>query len=338
MNKEIIERYLKGCNLRTLSKECGIGENNLSKQLKDAGVLRSRGGVTRHTYDNHAFDIITEQSAYWIGFLMADGSITKQKTQKTKYLSLRLAKQDINQVIKLKHYLKASCPITSRANTGFKGQDISYIGLTASDHLITTLASHGVTQNKTITATASKELEFNRDFWRGMVDGDGWITLQPQRQLPCIGLCGSKTICEQFARYAKSVDWTCESKVIPSTNSTICYRFQTAGSHAQLLIENLYKNCTVALDRKLKLANRWIDDPYKQKETIWTKTVSDFPEVASQWHPTKNTTTPDKVAFGSAEKVWWLCSCGHEWEAHPNNRINRKSGCPIRRNHKFGSR
>jgi hypothetical protein len=52
------------------------------------------------------------------------------------------------------------------------------------------------------------------------------------------------------------------------------------------------------------------------------------PEVAAQWHPTKNKNrTPQQFTRGSNTKVWWLCSQGHEWKAPPNAR-NSGNGCP----------
>lgn len=52
------------------------------------------------------------------------------------------------------------------------------------------------------------------------------------------------------------------------------------------------------------------------------------PDLAKEWHPTKNgETTPDKVSSGSHKKAWWLGSCGHEWEGIIRNRANKKAGC-----------
>jgi len=55
------------------------------------------------------------------------------------------------------------------------------------------------------------------------------------------------------------------------------------------------------------------------------------PQIASQWHPTKNADlTPDQVVFGSAKRVWWLCSLrsDHEWQAQIVNRTRAGQGCP----------
>ncbi|PEI80239.1 hypothetical protein CN636_25260 [Bacillus toyonensis] len=45
------------------------------------------------------------------------------------------------------------------------------------------------------------------------------------------------------------------------------------------------------------------------------------PELAKQWHPTKNgTLTPYDVTRSSSKRVWWKCNEGHEWETSVNNR------------------
>ena len=52
------------------------------------------------------------------------------------------------------------------------------------------------------------------------------------------------------------------------------------------------------------------------------------PELAAEWHPTKKEElTPDMVAKGSNDKMWWLGKCGHEWQATISSR-NKGVGCP----------
>jgi len=60
------------------------------------------------------------------------------------------------------------------------------------------------------------------------------------------------------------------------------------------------------------------------------------PELASEWHPTKNgILTPHDVTCGTDQKVWWLCSrCHNEWEAIVNNR-NSGIGCVCTRNQRL---
>ena len=52
------------------------------------------------------------------------------------------------------------------------------------------------------------------------------------------------------------------------------------------------------------------------------------PDLADEWHPTKNDIKPEEVTKGSHKKVWWQCKYGHEWEATINSR-HRGLGCPF---------
>ena len=53
------------------------------------------------------------------------------------------------------------------------------------------------------------------------------------------------------------------------------------------------------------------------------------PEIAAQWHPTRNgDLTPRMVVAGSAKRVWWRCSAGHEWEATVRKRLSSPA-CPF---------
>lgn len=56
-----------------------------------------------------------------------------------------------------------------------------------------------------------------------------------------------------------------------------------------------------------------------------------MPEIAKEWHPTKNKKlTPNDVTHGSSKKVWWRCSrhASHEWQAAVASRGLNGTGCP----------
>src|SRR5262249_51770105 len=70
-----------------------------------------------------------------------------------------------------------------------------------------------------------------------------------------------------------------------------------------------------------------------KKPSATNSLVSRFPEIAAEWHPTKNgELTPDMVVFGSNNEVWWKCSQApdHEWQATVNMRTSpaTRRGCP----------
>ena len=60
-----------------------------------------------------------------------------------------------------------------------------------------------------------------------------------------------------------------------------------------------------------------------------TDLATTHPELAAQWHPTKNGKwTPQNVSAGSHRKIVWICGKGHEWTASVNRRTYNASGCP----------
>ena len=68
-----------------------------------------------------------------------------------------------------------------------------------------------------------------------------------------------------------------------------------------------------------------------KKLSVTNSLVVKYPEIAAQWHPTKNgSLTPDEFFYTSGRKVWWQCpdNPGHEWRTAIPNRTTQNSGCP----------
>ena len=68
-----------------------------------------------------------------------------------------------------------------------------------------------------------------------------------------------------------------------------------------------------------------------RQASVTNSLTSLYPELAAQWHPTKNEDlTPEQFVPKSGKKVWWKCPKGpdHEWQASGNNRVKGR-GCPM---------
>jgi predicted RNA-binding Zn-ribbon protein involved in translation (DUF1610 family) len=54
------------------------------------------------------------------------------------------------------------------------------------------------------------------------------------------------------------------------------------------------------------------------------------PDLAVEWHPTKNgELTPYDVTCSARKDIWWQCEKRHEWNIVMYSRVNNNSGCPI---------
>ena len=66
-----------------------------------------------------------------------------------------------------------------------------------------------------------------------------------------------------------------------------------------------------------------------RKPRLGKSLADEFPDLAAEWHPTKNGgLTPYDFGAGSHEVVWWLGRCGHEWDDNPGHRSHGR-GCPL---------
>lgn len=74
-----------------------------------------------------------------------------------------------------------------------------------------------------------------------------------------------------------------------------------------------YSGCPICLGKKVLVGF----NDFKTKN----------PEVAKEWHPSKNTLLPSEVTQFSNKKVWWKCAHGHEWKASVEKRASGSS-CP----------
>lgn len=60
-----------------------------------------------------------------------------------------------------------------------------------------------------------------------------------------------------------------------------------------------------------------------------------YPDIAAEWHPTKNgKLQPNDMTAKSGKKVWWLGKCGHEWQISANERVGHNTNCPYCANKK----
>ena len=69
------------------------------------------------------------------------------------------------------------------------------------------------------------------------------------------------------------------------------------------------------------------------------KLLSEYPELLSEWHPTKNgDLCPEQFTFGSNKKVWWVCPKGHDYDVEIKSRTrkDKSRGCPYCSGQKIG--
>jgi hypothetical protein len=249
-----VAAYDAGANMTEAGRVIGCSDIVLRKELKRRGVELKGFDYKRwrkYGMDETFFDIIdTEEKAYWIGFITADGSVCKNN------LSVGLAAVDKDHLNKLRDSLKADCPIKDEVSSGFgKGLPMVRIRI-CSNTICTALSQHGVVPNKTLKETYCTNIPdlLVRHYWRGLVDGDGCITrsdvVGTDRSSWQVQLVGSKDIVCSFSRWVRSfVVTSAEPKESSKTKGYYSIRYSGIRI-VQAITDALYKESAIHLDRK----------------------------------------------------------------------------------------
>lgn len=91
-------------------------------------------------------------------------------------------------------------------------------------------------------------------------------------------------------------------------------------------------NCGHSWDTKVSTRTSGCNCPFCDGKRIDESNclASTHSELVKEWHPSKNgELTPYAVTGGQSIYVWWLGSCGHEWNTKISTRASGGYGCPF---------
>lgn len=240
--KQLVE---EGKSTKELSEIFGVCEGTIHNWLRKLGL-----SLKHSHFNDHVFDCIdSPEKAYWLGFLYADGHVDTYRNK----LGLTICEKDYDHLEKFRKFIQAkrNCSIRKH-KTILNGKEyINYRISCGSKHLKDALISLGCLPKKSLILTFPKLEIFENhnlvyDFIRGYVDGDGCLYFTPKGKLnlEIIGtpefLTGIKQIFpDKFSELLTEKRWTERTK-----------RIVSCGNNSQFVLDTLYKNSTIYLDRK----------------------------------------------------------------------------------------
>lgn len=260
----ISQEYLNNTGLTELSKKYNVAPSTIKKALIDYGVkLRTRSEVKRlediknpclgngrkYTLNFDYFKTWSREMAYIVGFIGADGNISKYNR-----LKITLQEQDkqiLDDISKALSYSGEINSITIKLNGKvYKACELSIV----SKYLAQSLIDIGITPRKSFTLSMSLiPNEYKLDFIRGYFDGDGSIGEQwaKRSKTPCMRVrfaTGSETlayeIVEELEKYGvKRVN-------ISKSKDSQIYNIEYSQKASKKIYELFYKDATIFLQRK----------------------------------------------------------------------------------------
>lgn len=244
--------YAQGSSSEAIGTEFGVYGATIRRLLNRRGVsIRDSAACQRrNTLNENAFSTLTPDAAYWIGFLMADGSVCEREVR------IALSATDIAHLEAFRSFMGSSHAVSVYTPKGRIKQSACFSFRSAK--VVSDLARYGIQPRKSLTAIATIECEVSKDFWRGIIDGDGTLDLPraSNRMGPVIRLVGSKSVLDAFARFVVSICPRWRGSVRSHKN---IFCLAVSGPGAKRVIQTLYDGANYALARKRDKACRILE-------------------------------------------------------------------------------
>ena len=173
---KIIEAYKNNMSLREIEKEFKVLRATVSKFLEEQNIKKIKGNHYRKYFHDFDFfeNIDTEEKAYWLGFMFADGYIVNNESRYGEdEFGLTLAEDSLDSIKKFKKSLRATNPIRYDKSKE-KGQTSVKLVL-RSQKTVNDLIDKGCVKQKSLILQPPKKVpeKLLSHFIRGFFDGDG---------------------------------------------------------------------------------------------------------------------------------------------------------------------
>lgn len=241
---QIRHLYDSGLRAPQIAKILNLSYHPIYYRMRRMGLKFTTG--KRALPVNHDFfnEIDTEEKAYWLGFLLADGST--HAINNHRVVRLQLCIKDAEHIEKFRLAVGSHCKIGYRNKQEYPSAVLAF-----SSNLIGEVLARAKTE-QTLPWNVPDDLL--RHWLRGYIDGDGHIQVNPR---PAVVLVGPEQRMSSIGSYLEKSLSITNCKIIPSTNSPTTFRL-VYGRREQVrtLLSWLYTENCIALTRKREAAAR----------------------------------------------------------------------------------
>lgn len=245
---EVVNLYQEGTPMIKIAEQFqNMKHYHVDWILRKHSIPKRHNRQNSRRYDvNHDyFEIVdTEHKAYWLGFIAADGYVTKQEK-----VGITLNVQDKSHLETFASHIEATYPVNEYKYTGYV-DGISARILMTSPKMKKDLEQYGIHENKTLILDFPTHLDPSliRHYIRGYFDGDGsWSYNSNTRQYQ-FKLVGTKEILEAVLYH---IGFPKQKLYRRHDNGKNTYYISIGGHHQlRTIMSYLYDDATIYLQRK----------------------------------------------------------------------------------------
>lgn len=234
-----------------------LKKNNIKKHEKMLAVINGKEyvisrkgsyGAKKYELDDTFFDVIdTEGKAYWLGFFLADASVSNNSNT----ISIGLSIRDYDHLHRLKKSLKITRPIREFiSSNGYKSCIISFYSQNIKEKLI----SYNVIPNKKKYGKHPFLLLNNdliKHYVRGFFDGDGCVSESIRKETGTKRYAIEIASCQEMLVFIKKFLADNNIEVSDIREHMSIYEIRTSNNLEIIKFFNLiYKDANIYLPRK----------------------------------------------------------------------------------------
>ena len=241
-------------SINEISKELGFSWETIKKDLVNRNIeikkIRNQYCSQNGVNSNLFKEISNSDSAYWLGFLYADGSIRKDRNE----ITLDLQEKDKKTIEDFHNYCQNKNQI--REHTIKRNDKIykSFVSGFSNKQVKENLIKLGCPPQKSLILTFPTEQQvphkYIYDFVRGYIDGDGYIQYDYVKHRYRIMILGT----EKFLRgLIKRLNLFEHISITQDANSNIFVLTISNKENVLNLLTKLYENSNYHLERKFEI-------------------------------------------------------------------------------------
>jgi len=255
---EIAKIYLDGRSAKSIARAYGLSHHiSICAALGRQGVRQRSPAERNRLYKLNpcVFDVIdNEHTAYWWGFIYADGCVSRRT------LIVALKWSDKDHLEKLKDFMQSDSPIKARICTigtsleKYHNAEISF----TDRYLAARLQELGIIAHRIEFHAVAKNLphDLEHHWIRGFFDGDGSAR---KNSMGGLEFCGQEKLLEWIREVMAREADTNPNLMLSRIKHAPSIRYLRYSGRVQALktADYMYRDATVWLDRKREVINSW---------------------------------------------------------------------------------
>ena len=249
--EEIISSYKKGETIRNIASSYNVDPRTVSSFLKQFGInIKKPHPPKTYSVKEDIFqNIDTEEKAWVLGFIYADGYIDPSRTK----LKITLTEKDRDVLEKIRRILRSNSPIKRKEGRQIKGTN--YFGnstvtlMISNAQICQDLEKHGAFYKKSLKLQFPLFLEDKliRHFIRRYFDGDGCITFG-RHDFPKVSIASNEEFLERIKENLKAKGIV--SHIYASRQSKVKEIEIASHNSVKNFLDYIYQDATVFMERK----------------------------------------------------------------------------------------